>query len=53
VSAGSWRTVGPVFATSTVANAASFSYGAYEGGGWGYWQQNPGDDPTPFQNGTA
>jgi hypothetical protein len=46
-------TLGLVFTTSTVANAASFSYGAYEGGGWGYWQQNPGDDPRPFQNGTA
>ncbi|MGC4940353.1 hypothetical protein [Kribbella sp. DT2] len=36
--------LGLVFATSTVANAASFSYGAYEGGGWGNWQQDPDGD---------
>jgi len=37
--------------TTGVANADSWSYGAYEGGGWGYWQQDPGDDP--ITGGTA
>jgi hypothetical protein len=36
-----------VVTTSGVANAASFSYGAYEGGGWGSWQQDPGSDGEP------
>ncbi|MET7282694.1 hypothetical protein ABZS29_30980 [Kribbella sp. NPDC005582] len=54
------RTAGVLLGTLTlmvtmtgVANAASFSYGAYEGGGYGLWQQDPGEDPRPFHSGTA
>ncbi|GAA1701849.1 hypothetical protein GCM10009745_56270 [Kribbella yunnanensis] len=46
-------TLALVVTTTGVANAASFSYGAYEGGGYGLWQQDPGDDPRPFHGGTA
>ncbi|MCZ4511006.1 hypothetical protein O3Q52_23000 [Streptomyces sp. ActVer] len=36
------------FVTANSASAASFSYGAYEGGGWGYWQEDPGPDPMGY-----
>nr|WP_239092317.1 hypothetical protein [Streptomyces sp. SID14478] len=38
--------LGLVMANS--ASAASFSWGAYEGGGAGYWQQDPGADPIGY-----
>ncbi|MDX2704299.1 hypothetical protein PV350_15695 [Streptomyces sp. PA03-6a] len=32
------------------ASAASFSWGAYEGGGYGYWMQDPGPDPIGWDD---
>ncbi|GAB2625000.1 hypothetical protein GCM10027168_65980 [Streptomyces capparidis] len=39
---------GMAFTMANSASAASFSYGAYEGGGYGYWNQDPGDTPISF-----
>ena len=36
---------GLAFVTANSAYAAYWSYGAYEGGGYGYWNYDPGPDP--------
>lgn len=45
--------LGLVSVTAGPANAASFSYGAYEGGGYGYWEQDPGPCPEAICYGEA
>jgi hypothetical protein len=39
---------GLVFAVTNSASAADISLGAYGGGGFGYWKQDPGPDPIGY-----